>query len=77
MATYPVKNKETGETETVIQNKTVKLPVKFLIKKPTRRVMDEAEAQYAIEMSKNIKRGIVTKAMLVTNTLSQTQPVAI
>ncbi len=59
------KNKETGETETVIQNKTVKLPVKFLIKKPTRRVMDEAEAQYAIEMSKNIKRGIVTKAMLV------------
>jgi hypothetical protein len=59
------KNKETGETETVIQNKTVKTPTEFVIKKPTRRIMDEAEAQYAIEMSNNIKKGIVTKAMLV------------
>ena len=59
------KNKETGEVETVIQNKTVKTPVEFVIKKPSRRIMDEAEAQYAIEMSNNIKRGIVTKAMLV------------
>lgn len=59
------KNKETGEVETIIQNKTVKVPVKYVVKKPTRRIMDEAEAQYAVEMSKNIKRGIVTKAMLV------------
>ena len=59
------KNKETGETEIVLQNKTVKTPVEFVIKQPTRRIMDEGEAQYAIEMSKNIKRGIVTKAMLV------------
>ena len=59
------KNKETGEIETIVQNKTVKVPVKYVIKKPTRRVIDEAEAQYAVEMSKNIKRGIVTKAMLV------------
>ena len=59
------KNKETGEVETVIQNKTVKTPVEFVIKKPSRRIMDEAEAQYAIEMSNNIKKGIVTKAMLV------------
>lgn len=59
------KNKETGEVETVIQNKTVTTPVEFVIKKPSRRIMDEAEAQYAIEMSNNIKRGIVTKAMLV------------
>ena len=59
------KNKETGEVETIVQNKTVKVPVKYVIKKPPRRVIDEAEAQYAVEMSKNIKRGIVTKAMLV------------
>ena len=59
------KNKETGEVETIVQNKTVKVPVEYVIKKPTRRVIDEAEAQYAVEMSKNIKRGIVTKAMLV------------
>jgi len=59
------KNKETGETETVLQNKTVKTPIEFLVKKPSRRIIDEAEAQYAVELSKNIKRGIVTKNMLV------------
>lgn len=58
-------NKETGETETVLQNKTVKTPIEFVVKKPTRRTIDEAEAQYAIELSKNIKKGIVTKNMLV------------
>jgi hypothetical protein len=59
------KNKETGETETILQNKEVKTPVEFVIKKPSRRIVDEAEAQYAIELSKNIKKGIVTKDMLV------------
>ena len=59
------KNKETGEVETVLQNKTVKTPFEFVVKKPTRRIIDEAEAQYAIELSKNIKRGIVTKNMMV------------
>ncbi len=59
------KNKETGETEIVLQNKTIKTPVEFVVKQPTRRIMDEGEAQYAIEMSKNIKKGIVTKAMLI------------
>jgi hypothetical protein len=59
------KNKETGETETVLQNKTVKTPIEFVVKTPSRRTIDEAEAQYAIELSKNIKKGIVTKNMLV------------
>tara|TARA_E500000318_G_scaffold62114_1_gene57543 strand:- start:219 stop:950 length:732 start_codon:yes stop_codon:yes gene_type:complete len=58
------KNKETGEEETVIQNKTVKVPVEFVIKKPTRRLIDEAETQYAAELSKNVRQGIVTRAML-------------
>jgi hypothetical protein len=59
------KNKETGEVETILQNKTVKTPVKFLIKKPTRRLADEAEIYYSIRLSKAIKMGIVTKAMLI------------
>jgi len=59
------KNKKTGEVETVLQDKKVKTPFEFIIKQPTRRIINEAEAQYAIEMSKNIKMGIVTKAMLV------------
>ena len=36
------KNKETGETETILQNKEVKTPVEFVIKKPSRRIVDEA-----------------------------------
>lgn len=59
------KNKETGEMETVLTPKTVKTPIEFVVKKPSRRIIDEAEAQYAIELSKNIKRGIVTKDMMV------------
>ena len=59
------KNKETGEVETILQNKTVKTPVKFIIKKPTRRLADEAEIYYSIRLSKAIKMGIVTKAMLI------------
>lgn len=58
-------NKESGEIETILQNKTVKTPVEFVIKKPGRRIVDEAESQYAVELSKNIKKGIVTKDMLV------------
>lgn len=58
------KNKETGEEEKVIQTKTVKTPVKFYVKKPTRRIADEGETFYAAELSKNVKKGIVTKAML-------------
>ncbi len=37
---------------------------KFMIGKPSRRQMDEAETQYAIEISNCIRRGILTKAML-------------
>jgi seryl-tRNA synthetase len=59
------KNKETGEVETVLQNKTVKTPVNFIVNKPTRRTADEAEIHYSVQLSKAIKMGIVTKAMLV------------
>lgn len=54
-----------GEEETVLSNRTVNSPVKFIIKKPTRRLADEAELFYSIELSKAIKMGIVTKAMLI------------
>lgn len=59
------KNKETGEEETVLSNRTVKTPVDFLVKRPTRRLADEAEVYYSQQLSKAIKMGIVTKAMLL------------
>lgn len=58
------KNKD-GEEETVLSNRTVSVPVKFFVKKPTRRMADEAEVFYSVQLSKAIKMGIVTKAMLI------------
>lgn len=54
-----------GEEEIVLVNKTASVPVKFVIKKPTRRLVDDAEVFYSVQLSKAIKMGIVTKAMLV------------
>jgi len=58
------KNKA-GELETILSNKTVKSPVKIVVQKPTRRMADDAEVHYSIQLSKAIKMGIVTKAMLI------------
>jgi len=60
------KNKETGEEEEISVEKTVKkeVPVKIILKEPNRREMEDADMEYSIEMSKCIKRGILTKAML-------------
>ena len=40
------------------------MPLEVKIKKPSRRELEDAELQYTIEMSKCIKQGILTKAML-------------
>ena len=58
------KNKKTGEE--TITKKTVKEkePVEIQIKRPNRRELEEAELEYSVEMSKCIKKGIFTKAML-------------
>jgi len=37
----------------------------FVIKQPTRRQMEEADMEYSIEMSKCVKQGVLTKAMLM------------
>jgi len=58
------KDKKTGEE--VITKKTVKekTPVEVKIKRPSRRELEEAELEYSVEMSRCVKRGILTKAML-------------
>jgi len=50
--------KET-RTETINKEHT------FVIKQPTRRQMEEADMEYSIEMSRCVKNGILTKAMLM------------
>ena len=75
------KNKDTGEMETytVTEKKKVKekqivketraenekTETTFVINQPTRRQMEEADMEFSIEMSRCVKEGILTKAMLL------------
>ena len=75
------KNKETGEDEKYKtkekrkvkekqivkekRNEVEKIEHTFVLKQPTRRQMEEADMEYSIEMSKCVKDGILTKAMLL------------
>ena len=58
------KNKKTGEETITKRKKKTKEPIEVQIKRPNRRELEEAELEYSIEMSKCIKKGILTKAML-------------
>lgn len=60
------REKEDGTKEEVEVSKEVEqsVPYRIIIKSPNRREMEEAELEYSIEMSKCIKQGILTKAML-------------
>ena len=57
---------EDGKKENVEVTKEVdsEIPYRIILKQPNRREMEEAELEYSIEMSRCIKQGILTKAML-------------
>lgn len=57
-------NKKTKEETTVTKKVKEKAPITVKIKKPTRRDLEEAELEFSVEMSKCVKKGILTKAML-------------
>ena len=64
--TNKVKNQETGEEEEVSVTKEVeeKIPYRLVMKQPSRRQIEDAELEFSVEMSKCVKKGILTKAML-------------
>ena len=64
--TKNVTNPETGEEEeiSVTKESEVLTPYRVIMKKPSRRQIEEAELEFSVEMSKCIKNGILTKAML-------------
>ena len=57
--THTRKNKKTGEETTVTKKVKEKVPVQIKIKRPSRR-----ELEYSVELSRCVKKGILTKAML-------------
>ena len=64
--TKEIKNEETGENEEVSVTKEVEeaVPYRLVMKQPTRRQIEDAELEFSVEMSKCVKKGILTKAML-------------
>jgi len=60
------KNKETGKQEEVEVTKKVKkkVPHEIVLKEPGRRQLEDADMEYSIEISRCVKKGILTKAML-------------
>ena len=62
--THTRKNKKTGEETTVTKKVKEKVPVQVKIKRPSRRELEDAELEYSVELSRCVKRGILTKAML-------------
>jgi hypothetical protein len=58
------KDRKTGEEITTKKTVMVKQPIEFFIKRPSRRELEEAELEYSVEMSRCVKKGILTKAML-------------
>jgi hypothetical protein len=57
-------DKKTKEETTVKKKVTAKVPVTIKLKKPSRRELEEAELEFSVEMSRCVKKGILTKAML-------------
>ncbi len=62
------KNKETGKMETieetVIRTVTEKVPVRIVLKKPSRTQIEDGDMFYSIWLNKFIKMGLLTRAML-------------
>jgi hypothetical protein len=55
---------ENGQKITVTQKVKEEVPVRIIIKQPSRKNLEDAELQFSIEMSSCIKKGILTKGML-------------
>lgn len=64
--TEKVKNEAGEETTRSYKEKVTKnIPVEIKINQPSRRQMQEADMEFSVEMSRCIRSGILTKAMLL------------
>lgn len=57
--------KKDGETIKVTKKVKEKVPVRVFLKKPTRKEREEAEMFYSIYVSQCVRRGLLTRAMLM------------
>jgi hypothetical protein len=58
------KTGESGEEITTKRKENKSVPVKFSLRKPTRKVYDDAALFYGVKLSEGIKAGLLTKTQL-------------
>ena len=56
--------KEDGQEIKVTKNKVVTEDVEVFLKRPTRKLYDECNLFYSVEISRGVKAGLLTRAMI-------------
>ena len=59
-----VRKDEDGKDITVLKKVTKEIPVKFMLKRPTRKLLDKADLFYSVKLSQGIKAGLLTRTLL-------------
>jgi hypothetical protein len=59
-----VTEEKDGKEVTTISKETKSVDKKYFIKRPTRKLFDEAELYYGVKLSEGIKAGLLTRALL-------------
>jgi len=55
---------EDGQEITVIKKVIKEVPVNFMLKRPTRKLLDRADLFYSVKLSEGIKAGLLTRTLL-------------
>lgn len=55
---------EKGDEITITKNVTKKVPVTFKFKRPTRKIIDDADLHYSVQLSEGIKAGLLTRNLI-------------
>ena len=58
------KDEKTGEEITVSKKVKKEVPVRIVIKRPSRKLIEKAETQYTIKLSELMRLGVLTRAMV-------------
>lgn len=56
---------ENGQTITITSKVNEEVPVRIIFKQPSRKDIEEADLQFSVELSNCVKKGILTKGMLL------------
>jgi hypothetical protein len=56
---------ENGQTITITSKVNEDVPIRIIFKQPSRKDIEEADLQFSVELSNCVKKGILTKGMLL------------